>query len=126
MRFTVVVSLPASCIYLFNSVFDNRYLNSLLIKPVSHSSTCKSVGGADSIMGHGGYVHGSHAVDECLDEDVLDSDEAAAAVMRSAAATLNGKSPDLIPVRKGRVLRAVRERLSHQKWHFTLQLHDGV
>ena len=57
-------------------------------------------------MGHGGYVHGSHAVDECLDEDALDSDEAAAAtaVMRAAAAALNGKSPDLIPVRKGRVL----------------------
>ena len=50
---------------------------------------------------HGGYVHGAHLVDDCIDdgEDVSDM-ERETVLMRSSA--LNGKSPDLIPVsRKG-------------------------
>ena len=35
-----------------------------------HLHPCPGAGGGDGIMGHGGYVHGSHAVDECLDEEL--------------------------------------------------------
>ena len=50
------------------------------------------------VVGHGGYVHGSHIVDACIDDDDIEgmSDmEHETVMMRSSA--LNGKSPDIIP-----------------------------
>ena len=56
------------------------------------------------VVGHGGYVHGSHIVDACIDDDDdidgMSDMEHETVMMRSSA--LNGKSPDIIPVtRKG-------------------------